>query len=54
MPLHKQFAYMGIRPFLPSFAVTDVYKHPTVEADIARWRETVAAAAKRLAELTQK
>lgn len=54
MPLHKQFAYMGIRPFLPSFAVTDVYKHPTVEADIARWRETVAEAAKRLAELTQK
>lgn len=54
MPLHKQFAYMGIRPFLPSFAVTDVYKHPTVEADIARWRETVVEAAKRLAELTQK
>lgn len=54
MPLHKQFAYMGMRPFLPTFAVTDVYKNPTVDEDLERWRETLKRAAKRFSELARK
>lgn len=54
MPLHKQFAYMGTRPFLPTFAVTDVYKNPTVDEDLERWRETLKRAAKRFSELARK
>ena len=50
MHLHKQFAYMGMRPFMPTFAVNDVYKNPSIAADLARWSETAAAAAKRLSE----
>lgn len=37
LPQHKQFAYMGMKPFLPTFAVHDVYKNPTVEAVLLRW-----------------
>lgn len=49
MPLHKQFAYMGIRPFMPTFAVHDVYKNPTIASDLNRWQETLKAAVEKLA-----
>ena len=49
LPLHKQFAYMGMKPFLPTFAVRDVYKNPTVEADLLRWQATLKEAVKKLA-----
>ena len=48
LPLHKQFAYMGVKPFLPTFAVHDVYKNPTVEADLLRWKSTLEEAVKKL------
>ena len=38
LPLHKQFQYMGVQP-LPSFSIHDVYKNPTIEADLERWKE---------------
>ena len=41
MPLHKQFQYMGINPLAPSFAIFDVYKNPTVESDLLRWKSTL-------------
>lgn len=41
MPLHKQFQYMGIKPLAPSFAIFDVYKNPTVESDLLRWKSTL-------------
>lgn len=53
MPLHKQFAYMGMRPLAPSFAVTDVYKNPTIEADLSRWQENLEAVAARLRIMTK-
>lgn len=31
LPQHKQFAYMGMKPFLPTFAVHDVYNLKVVE-----------------------
>ncbi|HIU84479.1 MAG TPA: NAD(P)H-dependent oxidoreductase [Candidatus Aphodousia gallistercoris] len=37
LPLHKQFQYMGIAP-MPSFAVHDVYKNPTIGEDLQKWR----------------
>lgn len=43
MPLHKQFAYMGIAPFMSSFAVHDVYKNPAIADDLARWQQTFRA-----------
>ena len=49
LPKHKQFAYMGMKPFLPTFAVHDVYKNPTVEADLLRWQATLKEAVKKLA-----
>lgn len=49
LPLHKQFAYMGVKPFLPTFAVHDVYKNPTVEEDLLRWQATLKEAVKKLA-----
>ncbi len=49
MPLHKQFTYMGIGPFMPTFAVHDVYKNPAIESDLARWQETLKEAAEKLA-----
>ena len=49
LPLHKQFAYMGVKPFLPTFAVHDVYKNPTVEEDLLRWQATLKEAVKKRA-----
>lgn len=49
LPLHKQFAYMGIQRFAPSFAVLDVYKNPTIPEDLARWKSAVGEAAEALA-----
>ena len=49
LPKHKQFAYMGMKPFLPTFAVHDVYKNPTVEAVLLRWESTLEEAVKKLA-----
>ncbi len=40
---------MGMKPFLPTFAVQDVYKNPTVEADLLRWKSTLEEAVKKLA-----
>lgn len=48
MPLHKQFAYMGMRPLDSTFAVTNVYKNPTIEADLLRWCDALEAAVSRL------
>lgn len=45
LPLHKQFEYLGVAP-LPSFAVHDVYKNPSIEGDLARWRSRVEAIAR--------
>ena len=39
MPLHKQFAYMGIKPLTKSFSINDVYKNPTIESDLKRYEE---------------
>ncbi len=49
LPQHKQFAYMGMKPFLPTFAVHDVYKNPTVEAVLLRWESMLEEAVKKLA-----
>ena len=48
MPLHKQFAYMGMKPLAPSFAIFDVYKNPTVEAAILRWQEVLKTVTEKL------
>ena len=32
---------MGIKPLAPSFAIFDVYKNPTVESDLLRWKSTL-------------
>ena len=47
LPLHKQFEYLGMAP-IASFAVHDVYKNPTVEADLLRWKSTLEEAVKKL------
>ncbi|KAB7651094.1 NAD(P)H-dependent oxidoreductase [Sutterella faecalis] len=36
MPLHKTFEFLGMKP-CESFMVNDVFKHPTIEADMKRW-----------------
>lgn len=51
MPLHKQFAYMGIGPFMPTFAVHDVYKNPAIESDLQRWQNCLAVAVEKLTAL---
>ena len=51
MPLHKQFAYMGISSFMPTFAVHDVYKNPAIASDLQRWQESLTLAVEKLATL---
>ena len=36
MPVHKTFEFLGMKK-LPSFMVNDVFKNPTIEADLKRW-----------------
>ena len=38
MPLHKTFEFIGMKK-LPSFMANDVFKHPTIPADIERWKK---------------
>ena len=35
--LHKTMAFIGMQK-LPSFMVNDVFKHPTIEADMERFK----------------
>lgn len=37
MPFHKTMAFIGMQK-LPSFMVNDVFKHPTIEADMERFK----------------
>ena len=36
MPRHKTFQFLGMKP-CESFIVNDVFKNPTIEADMKRW-----------------
>lgn len=49
MPLHKQFAYMGIKCLQSTFAVFDVYKNPQIERDLKRFDEALKIAVQRMA-----
>ncbi|MCF0254619.1 MAG: NAD(P)H-dependent oxidoreductase, partial [Duodenibacillus sp.] len=40
-PLHKTFEFLGMRG-LPSFMANDVFKNPTIEADVERFRSHLA------------
>lgn len=49
MPLHKQFAYMGIKCLQSTFAIFDVYKNPQIERDLKRFDQALKMAVQCLA-----
>ncbi|MDO5532168.1 NAD(P)H-dependent oxidoreductase [Sutterella sp.] len=49
MPLHKQFEYMAVAPFAPTFAIHDVYKNPDIPTDLMCWDQALETAVAKLA-----
>lgn len=48
MPLHKTFAFIGMKP-MASFMANDVFKNPTIAADFERYKAHLAAEFAKLA-----
>ena len=40
LPLHKTYQYFGIKQ-LPTFSIFDVFKNPTVESDIVKFKKHI-------------